>query len=170
MAAEEATTPRGVRHRGRSMGVTSVQGSITHKSLADDSNEDELMKHSQTVKDLLQRTTQGKVTVQKGTAITQLRCEFILSLNSLDYEEAIRAAVRELSVPWEIERTEHRGLRKNPHSLDIEGLEAGFATLIIVRRGLYVPKTGTCRLVIVGLLIAAGWALLYTTVKWLWTL
>lgn len=152
------------------MGVTSFEGSISHKSLADDASESQLKKHAKTVEDLLERVTKGEVTVTKGIAIAQLRCEFILSLNSLAFEQEIRAAVGDLSIPWEIERTEHRGLRRNLHSIASGGFETNFPTLIISRRGLYVPETGTCKLVFAGMVIVAGFAFCFTVFQWLMTM
>jgi hypothetical protein len=47
---------------------------------------------------------------------------------------------------------------------------SGLPTLIIVRNGLYLPETSTCRVVGVGILMFLGVVIVIALASWLWNI
>jgi hypothetical protein len=145
---QEPTTPRGARER------VSVAGSGEPQYLVDNTVAVG-QKQTKRVVAFLEKVTGGKVKLMK-TEYGMRDTRYILSLNALEFRDALDAAVRtELRVPWSIEYSPTKGVRQNPNVLENGRLQEGFPTLVLVRRGLYVPKTRACTMVlsVVGIVI-----------------
>jgi hypothetical protein len=164
---EEPVTPRRRRRDDEEDGVTTVAGSGAAKRIVDNGI-DQHEQHVKRLTDLIERVTADKVHIAKAQRNTR-GSRFILSTESLEYEEQIRDAVnRELRVPWSVDRTESDGIRANSNAFD--GTVSGFATLVVHRAGLFVPKTRSVVMILLSAGIIAGGVLAVCGLYWLATI
>lgn len=150
-----STTPRGARHRDNDDATTtsSVSEGMVRRIL--DNSVDDQIAHEKQIREMLERVTGGKVECNGVKTVGQEKL-FILTTNSLTYENELRAGVKQqLLYPFNIVHSPTLGMRDDPNYL--EGFERGFPTLVITRRGIYAPPKGSmpktiARTVFIGLL------------------
>jgi hypothetical protein len=168
MSTHDPVTPRAARHRAHSVGLT-ANGMVGVKDLTDHAEPDQINRYHKIVDALLEEATGGKVKRVRSIIVANEHSVHILSLNSFDYETKIRDAVAALKFPWTVERSDDRGLRENPNSLEGR-FETGFPTLMIVRRALYRPQTHSCVIGLAGFLIVFVFVFASSLLYWMFAL